>query len=247
MFKKAAPQIVETQITHKGQVIPLKIITSKRKSFSVAVYPNQDVIVKAPLRMNINSLLSKVELKADWIVKQRERFKDSPAKLPPKKYQEGEVFGFLGKQYTLKLVKSNQPKVELDGDVLLVKTKTISPTSVKTTLKFWYQEQATKLFAERLDFYAEQLAPLRLPKYSKLVIKNMKRRWGSCARDRVITLNPELIAAPLECVDYVIIHELCHLRELNHSPRYYKLLVQALPDWKLLKKQLNMTVGIGFL
>lgn len=244
---KVAPQVIHSQITHAGREIPLKIVTSKRKTFSIAVFPNLDVVVKAPLRVNINSLLGKVENKAGWILKQQEKFKNHPAKSAPKKYQQGEVFSFLGKQYRLKLAKSAHPRVELNGEDLLVSAKSISPTSVKTMLNFWYHDQANTLFSQRLEEISEQLEFLRLPKYSKLIVKKMRRRWGSCARDRVITLNPELIAAPSECVDYVIIHELCHLRELNHSPAYYRILSQALPDWKRLKSQLNKTVECGFL
>jgi predicted metal-dependent hydrolase len=96
----------------------------------------------------------------------------------------------------------------------------------------WYRHQAKQIFAERLIVCYEQARHLGIP-YPQVVVREMKTRWGSCSgRTDRINLNTRLVQAPLACVDYVILHELCHFREHNHSSRYYQLLTSILPDWR---------------
>ena len=109
--------------------------------------------------------------------------------------------------------------------------------TVRAALWRWYRHQAGRLFAARLSELAGRLPwladdpPLRL--------RRMRRRWGSCSASGVITLNTHLVKAPTALLDYVILHELCHLRELNHGPRFYELMDQALPDWRARRQDLD--------
>jgi predicted metal-dependent hydrolase len=109
---------------------------------------------------------------------------------------------------------------------------------VKTKLENWYRQQARQLFAERLAVYGqtahwigEEPPPMRL--------RRMKRTWGSCSSKGVITLNPHLVKSPPECIDYVIAHEVCHLREHNHGKDFYALQEQLFPGWRAAKTHLQ--------
>ena len=242
MFKKPLPQNYEHILKLNGLETPVQVITSKRKTFSVTVYPDGKVVAKAPIRASKSFIANSINEKAAWIFKQKEKLKDYTARAEKKEYVEGEVFGYLGQGYKLKLIKSNTLSVNIEGENIVIKAKNITKNSIKIILKFWYQENAQILFAQRLEKFEKELEFLKLPKVQKLIVKQMKGKWGSCAQGGVITLNPDLMAGSQECIDYVIIHELCHLREHNHSPRYYKLLTAAMPTWKIHKQILNKTV-----
>ena len=116
-------------------------------------------------------------------------------------------------------------------DIVLPGRADDSEARVAGRINRWYREEAQILFQERHAYWTEQLAFLELPE-SWVEVRVMKRRWGSCRRNGKITLNLSLMKYPLECIDAVIVHELCHLLEFNHSPRFYRLMTRAMPHWK---------------
>ena len=248
MFKRVPKKITgqhRLQIGHEE--IDITYTLTRRRSMSIIVRPNLSVEVKAPLRASVPRLIKELESKAGWIQKHREKFKGKAGVAPPKQYIDGEVFSYLGNKYILQIINSKTSFVTVNGTKLEVHCRAKSPRAIRAQLGFWYNERALEVFAERLSICLQYTALLKLPKHRVLNVKKMKRRWGSCAANRTITLNPELVAAPLECIDYVITHELCHLREHNHSPRYYKLLTTAMPGWKAYKELLNKTTETNFI
>ena len=156
-----------------------------------------------------------------------------------KQYISGETFTFLGRSYALKVVPSPNIGVAIEGDYLVANVILNTPIAVKTLLEFWYNEQANKILKERFEIRRKEAEKTGLKFVGKLSIKKAKSRWGSCSSRGNIALNPILIHASTECIDYVIWHELCHLKELNHSPKFYKLLASLVPNWKEYKKKLN--------
>ena len=115
---------------------------------------------------------------------------------------------------------------------------------VKRLVDSWLREKAEAIFASLLAECLDMTAAIGVRAAPPLRIRQMKRRWGSCSSRGVVTLNPDLVAAPKDCIKYVIIHELCHLVEMNHSKRFYKLLGGLMPDWKSRKERLNQTVEL---
>lgn len=246
-FSKNSQKIISTQnIELAGEVVEVKITLTRRRSYAIIVSPNMQVEVKAPLRSRQDWLLARVKEREGWIIKHREKFRKRPGAAKPKQYAEGEMFCYMGTQYKVRLT-GIPGAVNINGEYIDIGTRNKTPTAVKAALKFWYNETAKALFNERLPICLQMVEGLKLPKYKKIDVKLMKGRWGSCGSNREIKLNPELIAAPLSCIDYVIVHELCHLREHNHGPRFYKLMTLAMPDWKLRRKLLNSTTEVRFL
>lgn len=156
-----------------------------------------------------------------------------------KRFINGETHLYLGKQYRLKLHESDVLSVKLAGGYINVCAKdTQNKKAIQRQLKTWYKQKAEQHFNQLFG----ELKPISKSFYSHeptLTYRWMNKRWGSCDKRGKIHLNLELIKAPKKCIEYVIIHELCHLKYLNHSTSFYKLLEKTYPDWKATKDRLE--------
>ena len=197
------------------------------------------VRVVAPNERAYEEIEAKVRKRASWIIEQRYFFSMYLPKQPHKKYISGESHYYLGRQYRLKTINSAESKVVLSRGIIHVYSPDRSDSAqVKKLLEAWYRQRAGIKFAERLE-----LCYSKIKKYNVveplIQIRKMKKRWGSCSKQRTIILNSELIKAPSNCIDYVITHEICHLKHFNHGKAFYNLLIQVMPDWEKRKKRLE--------
>ena len=151
----------------------------------------------------------------------------------------GESHFYLGKRYVLKVIyhPTATQSVKLLGGRLEIRTHSRDAIKVRTLLEGWYRERAEAAFARRLADCVAKLRWLKVDPGFRLL--TMKTQWGSCSPRGELLLNPLLVKAPGHCVDYVIFHELCHLKEHNHSKRFYQLLGKLLPDWQERKAKLD--------
>jgi len=151
----------------------------------------------------------------------------------------GESLLYLGRRYQLKIVIDAEGPVtaRMRGGHIAVRTAQREPALIRSALDAWYGMRAREVLAARLESVAASLKWVRTP--PPLLLQPMKRQWGSCSPTGRLTLNPHLVKAPGECIDYVIVHELCHLKEHNHSPRYYRLLSKIMPRWEGVKARLD--------
>ncbi|WP_286823996.1 M48 family metallopeptidase, partial [Idiomarina sp. UBA1919] len=131
--------------------------------------------------------------------------------------------------------------VKLLRGQLEVNVREYTTELVKTALEGWYKVRAKDVFHKRLDAVLEQA--LWVDKRPPLRTLTMQTQWGSCSPNGRITLNPLLVKAPRECIDYVILHELCHIAEHNHSERFYRLMGQVMPNWEVIKNRLDQMAG----
>jgi predicted metal-dependent hydrolase len=130
--------------------------------------------------------------------------------------------------------------VKLIGRFLHIWTRDKSDRDRKHQLvETWYRNHAEALFSTRMTLWIDRSPSLRLAEYPRLTLRRMPNRWGSCTKAGNILLNPDLIKAPIQCIDYVIMHELCHRIIHNHSPAYFRLLTRCLPDWEKRKARLE--------
>ena len=200
-----------------------KIVRSNRKSVTIAVLPNQKLSIKAPNRITkkqINEIITKHRL---WIIKRINNYKEN--KYEPKKFIEGEKLLLLGNEYTLKYAHSYKtPKIA--NNFILIDNN--FHTDLRSFFEFWYKNFALSIFVQK----AEKFAPRLNVKYKQIKISNAKTRWGSCSSLKNINLSWKLIMAPTKVIDYVIIHELAHLLELNHSARFWNNVEKIMPDYK---------------
>lgn len=226
------------EITYGSQTIDFELIYSDRKTLGITVNPDLSVQVKAPINASRDKIFEKVEKRASWIIEQKQFFLSFHPQRKEYLYKTGESHYYLGRRYQLKIVKGNAETVFFQGRYLLVETKNSKPNHVKELLDVWYRERAKVKFAE----YAEPLIA-RFNKYDvapkELYIQSMKYRWGSCSTNGNIILNPELVKAPKTCIEYVIIHELCHLIHRNHTKAFFRLLTREMPDWEKWKEKLE--------
>jgi predicted metal-dependent hydrolase len=221
--------------------------TSNRKSLAIHVYPDGEVIVDAPMTASYMAIAGKVKKRASWIFKQKLQFEAYPPAMPERKYVSGESCRYLGRQYRLLVKEGHGEHVKLINGRIVVETASPeNPGKVKALLQYWSRSRAQTIFSERYRYCVQSVSRLGIEHYQGFQLRAMPKRWGSCTSLGNIILNPELISAPKDCIDYVIIHELCHLKQRNHSPAFYKLLTKAMPDWEVRRKRLNEMVEVRY-
>ena len=215
----------------------IELFQEKRKTFSVSVLPTSKIIVKAPENKNKQEILNKIQKKAKWILKQKQFFVDNYKKPQDKKYISGESFRYLGKQYRLKLINSdNNNNVKLKNGYLIVEYST---KKIEKLISEWYKIKAKLIFEEELNKCFQKFCSFNIDKPS-IKIRKLKNRWGSYNKSKnSINMNLETIKANKSCIDYVIIHELCHSIYFSHNKAFYDLLESKCHDWKNIKSKLE--------
>lgn len=219
--------------------IEFEVYRSKRETLGINVYPDKSVSILAPESAEMRKIKEKVRKRAGWIVRQMDFFRSIDNPQTKREYVSGETHRYLGRQYRLKLVNGSGNDVKLKGRYFYISLKDKNDNQqAKQMLLKWYYEHATKKFKERLEV-CHRLMMNEGIEFPQLELRKMKTRWGSCTTGNKILLNPELIKAPVHCIDYVIIHELCHLKVHNHSRAFYELKKKYLPDWEKRKFRLS--------
>ena len=212
---------------------------TRREKIAINVHPDASVEVDAPEGEETEKIHAAVLKRARWIKQHVERARAQKEHVLPRSYVSGECFFYLGRRYQLKVKGSKEakPSVKMLRGKICIDTPSKDREVVKKRLSEWYRSRASDVFQRRLEEVGEKVVWLKeLPDW-RLV--TMQKQWGSCSPKGVILLNPHLVKAPRDCVDYVITHELCHLQEHNHSPRYYRLLGQVMPEWQPIKAKLD--------
>lgn len=224
--------------------IPYRYRFGRAKTLAITVHPDLAVEVIAPQGTPLDRIRAKVAKRGAWILKAWREFERFHPLQPPREYVPGEAHRFLGRQYRLRAVAGPVAAVLLLRGTLLV-TLPDRPARrfLEPLMRAWYAHQAGEILRRRLAA-CHRLAAVEGVPLPPLTIRRMARRWGSCTPTGRVTLNPELIKAPEDCIDYVIMHELCHLVEHNHSPRFWRLLERLMPDWRERRRRLNSMADI---
>lgn len=214
-----------------------KIIYSKRRSISISVSPDKGVTVRAPIRASIKTIEKFVNSRSEWVVKHLENF-NSHTRLNWQIADGGKVL-FRGKEYLLRVINGDKRQVIIsDNEIVVTAPVEIKPLAAEMTIKKWYYDQAAIIITEKIDKMILRFESFGF-KPSMITIRSMKRRWGSCSSKGRITINSELVKIDDIFTEYVILHELCHLKQHNHGIEYYKLLSQVFPEWKSVRKELR--------
>ncbi len=227
---------MSTSIQFGSKKIEFLIEYSNRKTLGITVTPDLDVLVKAPIDSSINKIKEKILKKAAWIIKQQSFFLSFQPKTPERRYIGGETHLYLGRQYLLKIESGKKDSVKLRGKFIEVHTS--DKSKVKGLVKEWYLLHAKSKFKEIAQPIIEKFKKHKVEPDS-IVFREMPTRWGSCTPKGKIILNPELIKAPKGCIEYVIIHELCHLIYHDHTQKFIDLQTKEMPDWEKWKSKLE--------
>ncbi len=231
-------------IVYGSKQIDFKLEYSDRRTLGITVTPDLDVLVKAPVDTAIDVIKERLRKKAPWIIRQLSFFLSFHPRLTDRKYIGGETHLYLGKQYQLKVISAElgvvrNDSVKLKGRYLEVYTH--NKTNVKALVEAWYLDKAIVKFHE----IAEPLFNSFTSKHNllhvtyHLSLRQMPTRWGSCTAKGRIILNPELIKAPKACIEYVVVHELCHLIHHDHTQKFLDLQTREMPEWEKWKNKLE--------
>lgn len=210
-----------------------KIIRSSRKTISLEISAEAQLIVRLPRLTSLGFAQKLIEEKRDWIQKKLKIAKQKNAQLIPRQFQEGEEFWFLGESFFLKI--DADQKIPLIREGNLIKVASRYNLNLKEVLEGWYKREALKKIKERVHFYYA----ITGLKYNKIRITSAQRRWGSCSYQGNLNFNWRLIMAPEEVLDYVVVHEMVHLKEKNHASRFWKEVEKVLPQYKQQRKWLK--------
>ncbi len=226
------------QILFGAREINFTLSYSERSSLTIKVHPAMVVEVLAPIGTDQVKVYTKVRSKALWILKQIEYFRSFKPGTLSRRFINGETHLYLGRQYRLKIVPDTTDQIKVYRGQLFIFSSDTSKPALELQLDQWYKERAKIVFGEIVEEV--------LPKFKKykvhqpvINIRKMSQRWGSCTPSGKIILNTEIIKAPKGCIEYVIVHELCHLVHHNHSKLFLNLLNRLLPDWKKWKDRLE--------
>ena len=223
-----------------GQRLDFHLRRSNRRTIAISVEPDQRVVVTAPLSTPEERIAAAVLRRARWIRRQQRTFKDMPPRVPARRWVAGETHRYLGRQYRLKLVAAEIPSVRLSGAFFVVSAPAPrSADTVSMLVNRWYREHAKLVLAERVERILKSTGWVRLQETPSLTVLTMRQRWGSATPSGRLYFNADLIKVPLGCIDYVVAHELAHLKFPHHGPAFWRLLGRMMPDWARWRRKLE--------
>jgi predicted metal-dependent hydrolase len=215
------------------------LVYEDRKSFKLTVKPSLEIVATAPLKVSIEDVEHFMHRKWLWMNKQLQYFGKFQKKIYEKEYISGESFLYLGRQYQLIVKKGKEDLVSLQrGRLLVTTTKSVQNGKYnKELIEKWYLLRTQIVLHDRFQAVFALFQYKDLP---TLRIQKMTKRWGSYVNNKKIILNPALIHASKDCIDYVIAHEFCHFRYKNHTKKFYTLLESKVPEWEKIKEKLEL-------
>lgn len=218
-----------------------QLIKQDRKTLSLTVTPDLRIILKCPEKTESERIENFLQKKWFWLEKQLSFFKKYQRKIYEKEYVSGEGYLYLGRQYKLIVRKGKENNVSLTrGQLIVHTTKEVTNSRYnKKLIDLWFEQKTEMVFQDR---FMEMLKRFDYGNTPILAIREMKKRWGSFLNKEKIFLNPKLIHTPKDCIDYVIVHELCHLKYKNHNVNFWQFLNKKYPKWEKVKEKLE-TIG----
>ena len=239
-------------IQYGNREIVFKIKRSnRRKTVGIHIDPEKGVIVHSPQFLRVDEISEIVRKRAQWIIEKRKFVRNQSQLNSVKEFVSGETFPYLGRKYRLKVKKSASGKEEccslINGRLLVQIERELDGKGVKEIVRKalikWYLEHAHEKIPQRVKLYARQMGAWP----ERVEIKSYKRQWGSCSHNGVIRFNWKIITAPVTILDYVIVHELCHLIYPNHSAQFWEKLQTIIPNYKNRRNKLkehSLQIGI---
>lgn len=217
----------------------IRFLPRPLRRVSINVLPDGAVTVDAPEGVTTDEIVAAVRRRVRWIWLRISACRERARHVLPREYVSGESHFYLGRRHLLKVhvTTKDETGVKLLRGKLEVRAPTRSPALVRELLDAWYRRRAEDVFTRRI---AECV--IRAPWIAQAPafrLLTMRTQWGSCSPKGALLLNPLLVKAPTPCIDYVILHELCHLKEHNHSARFYELLAGLMEDWQIKKAELD--------
>ena len=221
----------------------LRRSTRRQKTLELSIDPENRVRVAAPVSALPSKIDAFVERRVPWILKRLADSRNDASLSPKRQFETGEFLDCLGRKYRLRLVNSDGRRNDrtrlmrgwLEVRVPVGTDPQTNKNRIVRALEYWYKTQAERRITERVRHYSARLGVQ--PK--QVLIRNQRRRWGSCSADATLRFNWRVVMAPLSVVEYVVVHELCHLRHAHHGPVFWELVESLLPDYDTRRKRLR--------
>lgn len=215
---------------------------SKRKSVGISVLPSKEIEIIAPEGTTLTQVERVIDRKAKWILKQIDDLdKYQPVK-KTKKYASGQTLRLLGRDYMIKVVQVREfEEEEIIKDHRSIKVYIRDrgqAERISLLVEDWYRNEAMVYLAQKFEECYSKIQKYGIPR-PHYYLRYMQQRWGSCTPSGTIYLNPDIIQLPSHCIEYVIMHELCHLKHNDHSKEFYYFLDTLMPDWQVRSKALD--------
>ena len=229
---------IELKVKYKDTLINATLIYRKRKNVTIEIKPKDNIIVISPKIVSKERLEELLIQKGEWILSKLEEYKNMDDYTHAKQLKNGEKFYYLGNEYSLEIVNtedsnSSNPKIYIKDNKLLYFTNNTDEGFIKKNLKKWYKTESEKIIIERLKNCRENSPIMMKLTPSSLKVKEQKKRWGSCTSKRAIYINSKIAMARPKSIDYILIHEFCHLVHMNHSKDFYDLVRSIMPEYKI--------------
>lgn len=226
-------------VTLGGERREYELRRSARRTLGITVEPTGRLVVTAPADLVVERIETVLHRRREWIRRRSREAALRPPPPPPREWVGGETHRYLGRQYRLRVRRGAGVGVKLAGAFFTVTVRDPRDRSqVQLLMERWLLEHARETFVRRMEVLAARASQLRLTESPPIVVRKLRTRWGSCSAAGRILLNVEAVRLPLPCIDYILLHELCHLREPNHGTKFWRLLDACMPEWERWRERL---------
>lgn len=229
---------MKLELTYGRTNIVFDVIFKKRKTMEIAVEPPKTITVTAPIGTTEDEILKKVESKGSWIIQKIYSFKHMQYSHINREFVNGESFMYLGRNYSLQIeVDSSfkKPEVKLYRGKFIVKASSKNDEDIRNAMEQWYRNRAKEVIGSRVKYYQKFFSK----EPTDIRIKEQKKRWGSCTSKNELLFNWRCIMAKSNALDYIVIHEMCHMYHKDHSNEFWELVASVLPDYEVRKEWLR--------
>ena len=244
----------QRQVEYGTHVISYYLERRQRTTLEITVEPDGIVRVTAPRNAAAEDIAARVRKRARWILQQQASFSMFCPRTPPRLYVPGETHLYLGRQYRIRVVPPDAekcapvamrvPNVKMVRGFLEVRNVGFhDKDTIEKQIKAWYRGRAQAQLPSRVELNRQRFPDPYAVQPASIRLQRMRTRWGSASRTGALTLNPDLIRAPMDCVDYVVTHELCHLLVPDHGRQFYELQQWVMPDWERRKQRLERVMA----
>lgn len=237
---------MEVTFMHKNREIKFNIIYRKRKTMSLEIKKDGIINAIAPNGLDKTFIVDKVKNKSDWIIKKLDEIEVLNNNRYIRSYESGDIFLYLGNEYILEVLVDKSTigtSVSLEDNKLIVRSNSNNKDVIQRALKNWYTDETLGIVKERINYYN----PFFEDTVTSIKIKDQKSRWASCTYKNEILFNLRCSMMPIQIIDYIVVHEMCHMEHRNHSKDFYLAVERILPDYKQRVKWLkNNEIRMNF-
>lgn len=222
---------MEVTFMHKNREIKFNIIYRKRKTMSLEIKRDGIINVIAPNGLDKTFIVDKVKNKSDWIIKKLDEIEVLNNNRYTRSYESGDIFLYLGNEYILEVLVDKSTigtSVSLEDNKLIVRSNSNNKDVIQRALKNWYTDETLGIVKERINYYKLFFEDT----VTSIKIKDQKSRWASCTYKNEILFNLRCSMMPIQIIDYIVVHEMCHMEHRNHSKDFYLAVERILPDYK---------------